>query len=157
MGRAAAQAFADVIDGKAAIDLAKARAIEGATVFGRPGGWNVLVRYAGGERAVAARRARTPRLWRNLSTAADFVREELGLGRFDVDAEGHSQDSLRRRPDQSARMKSRHEAAAHDSWFRAEVETRTLEADGSDARWVSHERVMDDLAARIARLDARRS
>ena len=158
MGRAARNMSVGIIDGKAVRDLAKARALEGATVLGRPGGWNVLVRDGDGERAVAAQRARSPRLWRNLSTAAEFVRAELGLTRFEVDAGEHSADAAaRRRPDQSARMKARHEAAEHDAWFRAEVEKRIAEADSPHAEWVPHEQVMEDLDARIARLATRGS
>ncbi|MGO9772639.1 MAG: hypothetical protein ACLPSW_24425 [Roseiarcus sp.] len=64
----------DTIDGKAVQSLVEAQAIRGAVVLGQPGGWNVLVRYGTLERAVAAQRARKPRLWRNLATAAAFVR-----------------------------------------------------------------------------------
>ena len=76
----------DTIDGKAVQSLVEAHAIRGATVLGQPGGWAVLVRYGALERAVAAQRARKPRLWRNLATAATFVRDELGVARFEVDA-----------------------------------------------------------------------
>jgi hypothetical protein len=112
----------EIIDGKAVQSLVEARAIRGATVLGQKGGWAVLVRYGALERAVAAQRAQIPRLFRNLTSAAAFVRDGLGLARFDVDARQHEPDTgARRRPDQAARMKARHEAAAHDAWFRAEV------------------------------------
>jgi hypothetical protein len=77
------------------------------------------VRYGALERAVAAQRARRPRLWRNLATAATFVREEPGVARFEVDALNHEPDAdRRRRPGQAARMKQKHEAGEHDAWFR---------------------------------------
>ena len=143
----------EIIDGKAVQSLVDAHAIRGAVVLGQPGGWAVLVRYGALERAVAAQRAKTPRLWRNLTTAAAFVRDELGLVRFEVDAQAHEADAgARRRPDQAARMKARHEAADHDAWFRAEVEKGIARADSPDAKWIPHKEVMAKLDARIARL-----
>ena len=146
----------EIIDGKAVRSLVDTQAIRGATVLGQPGGWTVLVRYGALERAVAAQRGRAPRLWRNLATAAAFVRDELGVTRFDVDAEGHEPEvGARHRPDQAARMKARHLAAEHDAWFQAEVEKGVGRADGSDAEWIPHGEVMAKLDARIARLKGR--
>ena len=145
----------DIIDGKAVQSLVEAQAIRGATVLGQPGGWAVLVRYGAIERAVAAQRARKPRLWRNLATAAAYVREELGLARFEVDAQGHEPGVARRRPDQAARIKALHAAAEHDRWFREQVEIGIKEADAPDAEWIPHEDVMGRLDARIARLKTR--
>ena len=148
----------DIIDGRLLPDLVEARAIDGATVLGTPGGWSVLVRCGDVERAIAAQRARTPRVWRNLATAATFVRQELGLAKFDVDALGHEPEAApRRRPDQAVRMKSRHEAAAHDAWFRAEIERAIDAAESPNATWISHGEVLGRLDARIARLTKRHS
>ena len=145
----------EIIDGKAVQSLVEAQAIRGATVLGQPGGWAVLVRYGGMERAVAAQRARKPRLWRNLATAATYVREELGVARFEVDALGHEPGTGARRPDQAARMKAKNEAAEHDRWFRGQVEQGVMEADDPNTEWVPHEEVMRRLDARIARLKKR--
>lgn len=118
----------EIIDGKAVKSLVEAEAIRGAVVRGQPGGWAVVVRLGSGERAVAAQRTRRPRLWRNLNTAAAYVRDELGLSRFEVDAAGHDPEAVaRKRPDQAERLRRQHEAAAHDAWFRAEVQ-KTLDA-----------------------------
>jgi hypothetical protein len=145
----------DIIDGKAVQSLVEAHAIRGATVLGQPGGWAVLVRYGALERAVAAQRAHKPRLWRNLATAAAFVRDELGVARFEVDAEAHEPDAgRRRRPDQAVRMKARHEAAEHDKWFREQVEIGIKEADDPATQWVRQDDVMARLDARISRLKA---
>jgi hypothetical protein len=146
----------EIIDGKALQSLVEAQAIRGATVLGQPGGWAVLVRYGGLERAVAAQRARKPRLWRNLATAAAFVRGELGVDRFEVDAQAHEPGKGGvRRPDQAARMKAKNEAAGHDRWFREQVEIGIKEADAPNAEWIPHEEVMARLDARIARLKKR--
>jgi hypothetical protein len=113
----------DIIDGKAVQSLVEAHAVRGATVLGQKGGWAVLVRYGVLERAVAAQRARKPRLWRNLATAAAFVRDELGVARFEVDAQAYEPDpGARRRPDQAERLRKQREAAEHDMWFRTEVQ-----------------------------------
>lgn len=117
----------DTIDGKAVKSLVDARAIQSAVVLGQPGGWAVLVRYGANERAVSAQRTRQPRLWRNLNTAAAFVREELGVSRFEVDTADYDPEAIeRKRPDQAERLRRQREAAKHDAWFRSEV-GRTLE------------------------------
>lgn len=117
----------DIIDGKAVKSLVDADAIQSAVVLGQPGGWAVLVRYGANERAVSAQRAQRPRLWRNLNTAAAFVREELHVSRFEVDTAGYDPDAIeRKRPDQAERLRRQREAIEHDAWFRAEV-SRTME------------------------------
>jgi hypothetical protein len=146
----------EIIDGKAVRSLVKAHAIRGATIFGQPGGWAVLVRYGAAERAVAAQRAQQPRLWRNLNSAAAYVRDDLGVARFEVDTVGHQPDAAaRRRPDQAAALRRMHAAAEHDAWFRAEVGKAIAEADAPDAIWVPHEEVEEDMRRQRAAIEAR--
>ena len=96
----------ETIDGKAVHNLVEADAIRGATVLGQKGGWAVLIRYGALERAVAAQHAKTPRLWRDLAAAAAYVRDELGLARFEVDARAHEPDpGARRHPDEAQRLR----------------------------------------------------
>lgn len=125
----------ETIDGKAVKNLAGAHALNGAVVFGQPGGFAVLVRYGVNERAVAAQRSRRMRIWRNLNTAATYVREELGLSRFEIDMTDHDPAAVeRKRPDTAERQRQIHEAAEHDAWFRGEVQ-KALDGikDGSNA------------------------
>lgn len=125
----------ETIDGKAVKNLAGAHALNGAVVFGQPGGFAVLVRYGVNERAVAAQRSRRMRIWRNLNTAATYVREELGLARFEIDMTDHDPAAVeRKRPDTAERQRQIHEAAEHDAWFRGEVQ-KALDGikDGSNA------------------------
>ncbi|MCY1740742.1 hypothetical protein [Ensifer sp. SL37] len=113
----------ETIDGKAVKNLAGAHALNGAVVFGQPGGYAVLVRYGVNERAVAAQRSRRMRIWRNLNTAAAYVRDELGLARFEIDMSDHDPAAVeRKRPDMAERQRQMHEAAEHDAWFRGEVQ-----------------------------------
>jgi hypothetical protein len=144
----------EIIDGKAVRTLAEARAIRGAVILGRPGGWSVLVRYGDAERAVAAQRAMTPRLWRTLTAAAAYIRDDLGVARFEVDTEGHRPDE-RRRPDQAAALRRTHAAGEYDRWFRAEVEQAIAEAESPDAVWIEHDEVEEDTRRERAALEAR--
>lgn len=137
----------ETIDGKAVKNLAGAHALNGAVVFGQPGGFAVLVRYGVNERAVAAQRSRRMRIWRNLNTAATYVREELGLARFEIDMTDHDPAAVeRKRPDTAERQRQIHEAAEHDAWFRGEVQ-KALDGlkDGSNAAIPE-----DEWAARVA-------
>ena len=132
----------ELVDGKAIRGLLEAQAIKSATVVGTAGGWNVLIRYGSVERAVTAQRSRRARLWRNLNTAAAYVRDELGLPRFAVDAFGHDLSAVaRRRPDTAERQRQAHAAADHDAWFRGEVKKALEEADAPDASWTDNEEV----------------
>ena len=113
----------EIIDGKAVKNLAGAHALNGAVVFGQPGGFAVLVRYGVNERAVAAQRSRRMRIWRNLNTAAAYVRDELGIARFEIDMTEHDPAAVeRKRPDTAERQRHIHEAAEHDAGFRGEVQ-----------------------------------
>src|SRR4051794_29311908 len=104
----------DTIDAKAVESLVEAQALRGATILGQPGGWAVVVRYGAVERTIAAQRARRARLWPNLNTAASYVRNQLGLPRFEVDASAHAPDAVeRRRPDTTERLRRQREAVAH--------------------------------------------
>src|ERR1700743_3364401 len=85
----ALQAPPDIIDSRAVKILVEGRALQGATILGQPGGWAILVRYGETERAIAARKSKQIRLWRHVDTAVSYIREELGMDRFDVDAVDH--------------------------------------------------------------------
>jgi hypothetical protein len=146
----------EIIDGKAVRSMVEAQAILGATILGQPGGWAVLVRFGAAERAVAAQRAHTPRLWRNLNSAAAYVRDDLGVARFEVDTLNHQPDAVvRRRPDQSQALRRAHAAAVHDTWFRNEVAQAIAEADAPGAIWSSHEEVEEDMRLQRLAIEAR--
>lgn len=113
----------DTIDGKTVKNLATAHALNGAVVFGQPGGFAVLVKFGTNERAVAAQRSRRMRIWRNLNTAAAYVNHELGLSRFEIDMTEHNPAAVeRKRPDTAERQRQLHEAGEHDAWFRGQVQ-----------------------------------
>jgi hypothetical protein len=146
----------DLIAGKAVRSLVEAQAIRAATILGQPGGWAVLVRYGTAERAIAAQRSRHMRLWRNIATAVAFVRDELGLPRFEVDASAHDAGAGgHSRPDTAARQRRAHEAVAHDAWFRSEVEKTIAGLGDGSVRLIGEEEWRDIATARRADLDRR--
>jgi predicted transcriptional regulator len=116
------------------------------TIVGRPGGWSVIFKLNAGEKWLAAQRSKLVRVWRSLDRCVAFMKEELGVARFDVlDASRHSPDGLtpRVRADAAARMKHAHETAAHDRWFQDQVNEGLRDLDAGlvtqeethDAQW----------------------
>jgi hypothetical protein len=55
------------------------------------------------------------------------------------------------RPDRSEALKRAHQAAAHDGWFRAQVEQALREADDPATVGIPHEQVMAEMKAAIDR------
>jgi len=113
-------------------------------VLAATGGWAILLRYGTLECAIAAPRASPPRLRRTLPAAAAFVRDQLGLSRFDVDLGGFELANTPRRTDPPERLRTPHDAAAHDAWFREQVTSAIEEADDPNAEWVPHDVVKTD-------------
>lgn len=146
----------EAVDGKTAERLAEGQAIRAATILGRPGGWAVVIRYGSTERVIAAQRSQRPRLWRNLNTAAAYVRDMLGIDRFDVDATAHDPGAVdRSRPDTAERQRQAHEAAEHDRWFRAQVQKTLDGIAAGTVKMISHEEHTTRWQERRAELLAR--
>ena len=114
---------AETIDHTTLTKLAEAGAVRSAHVVGQEGGWGILVKYGITERALAAQRSHQVRIFRKLETLVNYLKG-VGIARFDVDAANYDAGSLaaRTRPDQSAKMKSAHQAAAYDEFFRQRVQ-----------------------------------
>lgn len=145
----------ETIDHQTLSRLVEAGAVRGATVIGQPGGWGVVVQYGMTERAIAAKRGPV-RVWRRFETLANYLKD-MGLYRYQVDAENFSSESLRestpKRPDAAERMRRAHEAAAHDEWVRSRVE-----ASRNDPRpSISNEDMKAEFAQRRAALLAKAS
>ena len=78
---------------------------------------------------------------------------ELHIARFELlDATNHTAAAPGGmvRNDAAERMRYAHEAAAHDKWFRAQVEQALLEADDPNTQWVSHEEAQTSWAKKRA-------
>jgi hypothetical protein len=149
--------MADPIPPSALKELVAAQALQAAMVIGDAGGYHLLVRYGRTERVVAARTragALKPRLFRSLDAAARFLRG-IGIVRYEVDAGNFQEGPARtRRPDRAEALRRAHEAAAHDQWFRAEVEAALREMD-DPAHLISEKQHQEWLKAKREALQAR--
>lgn len=147
---------AETIDHPTLSRLVEAGAVRGAHVVGQPGGWSVLVKYGMVERALAAQRSRQVRVFRRMETLVSYLKD-IGIQRFDVDAAEYEAEGgrIHSRPDRAEALRRAHEAAAHDKWFREQVEIALKEADDPNTEWVPHEVVKQDMARQRAELLAR--
>jgi hypothetical protein len=96
-------------------------------------------------------RARQPRRFNDLRKAMVLLRE-MGIASMQVDATHWNPDEAvagTPRPDRSEALKRAHEAAAHDRWFRAQLEEALREADEPGAVSIPHEQVMAEMEAAI--------
>ena len=130
----------ETIDHHTLARLVEAQAVRGARVVGQAGGWGVVVKYGRTERLLAATRSREARVFKKLDTLVGYLKE-IGIERFDVDAVNFDPTTVTTysRPDASQALKRAHEAAAHDKWFRAEVEQGIAQADDPATAWVSQD------------------
>lgn len=147
---------AETIDHGTLAELIEAGAVRGAHVVGLPGGWSLRVKYGAAERTLAAQRSRQARVFRRMETLISYLKD-VGIERFDVDAADYEADGgkAHARPDRAAAMRRAHEAAAHDRWFREQIEEAIKEADDPNTEWVPHEVVKQDMARQRAELLAR--
>jgi hypothetical protein len=113
----------ETIDHATLSRLVESGSVSGAYIIGLPGGWSVMVRYGTHERPLAAQRSRNVRLFRRFETLVSYLKG-IGIARFDVDSSNYAPNAIdtARRPDRSAALKRLHEAAAHDEWFRVQVQ-----------------------------------
>lgn len=143
------------IDTAMAKRLVEAAAIRGASIIGQPGGWSVMLKLGLQEKPLGAQRSDKPRTWRSLDRCVDYLRKELHIVRFELlDATHYSDAALegKSRADASDRLRIAHEAAAHDKWFREQVEQAIKEANDPAAKWISHNEAHKSWAAKRAEL-----
>lgn len=132
----------ETIDHSTLSRLVEAGAVRGAHILGQRGGWAVLVKYGTHERPLAAQRSGQVRIFRKFETLVNYLRE-IGIARFDVDAANYDAAVLNsaQRPDRAEALRRAHAAAAHDTWFRAQVEQALIKADDPETQWVTNEEV----------------
>lgn len=143
------------IDTAMAKRMVEAAAIHGAAIIGQPGGWSVVLKLGMTEKPLGTQRTGKPRLWRSLDRCIEYLKNELHIARFDMlDATNYSAVSIvgKSRGDTAARMRRAHEAAAHDKWFREQVEQGIKEADDPNTQWISHEEAQASWAKKRAEL-----
>ena len=144
----------NTIDTAMAKRMADASAIRGASIIGQPGGWSVVLKLGLHERPLGAQRTDKPRTWRSLDRAVAYIKNELHIARFELlDATNHSEGPPVAGASPAAaseRLRHAHAAAAHEKWFRAEVEEGIKEADDPSTEWVPNEAVKAISAKRRA-------
>lgn len=139
--------------------LVDAGAPLGAEVVGAAGGWGVVINYGRASQTLAVQRGE-PRTFRKFETLAAYLKE-LGItdlrvhtGEFEPTAAPSPND--RRGELASERMKRAHQAAAHDKWFRSEVQQALDEArDPNAPPSIPHAVVKADMARQRTELRAR--
>lgn len=139
----------ETIDHTTLSRLVEAGAVSGAHAVGQHGGWAVVVKYGMVERTLAAQRSRQVRMFRKLEALVAYLKG-LGIGQFAVDAANYDPETQKaaKRPDRSAALKHAHEAAAYDTWFRAQIEASRVDARPS----ISDEEARAAFAKRKAKL-----
>lgn len=147
---------AETIDHTTLSRLVEAGAVRGAHVVGQDGGWAVMIKYGMAERALAAQRSRQVRLFKRMETLVSYLKD-VGISRFDVDAADYAPETVKThsRPDRAEALRRAHEAAAHDRWFREQVEEALREADDPKTEWIPHDVIKQDVARQRAELLAR--
>lgn len=106
--------------------LVDAGALVGAEVVGGGGRWSVVINYGRARQTLAASRG-TPRTWRQFETLAGYLKQ-LGIVEYRVNTAQFEPGAAVAKPDDkrsataSQRMKRAHQAAAHDTWFREQVQ-----------------------------------
>ncbi|OIN91895.1 MAG: hypothetical protein AUJ20_09570 [Comamonadaceae bacterium CG1_02_60_18] len=139
----------ETIDHATLEHLAGAGAIRGASVVGQPGGWGVVFQYGTTERALAVKRGQV-RIFKKFDTLAIYLKQ-IGIDTFKTDTKQFDPTVTHiRRADTSQRMRKAHEAAAHDAWFRTQVEHGLQEAQDPNTPWVSNASVKAMSAKRRA-------
>jgi hypothetical protein len=113
----------ETIDHTTLTKLAEAGVVRSAHVVGQAGGWGILVKYGMTERALASQRNHQVRIFRRLETLVEYLKG-VGIPRFDVDAVNYDPEGEKvyKRPDRAEAMKKAHEAAAYDTWLKAQVQ-----------------------------------
>jgi hypothetical protein len=92
-----------------------------------------------GEAVLTKARGQSLRTFRNVTKALGLLRD-LGIREARVDTREWRPEEADlekvSRPDSAAKLKATHEAAAHDAWFREQVEAAVAKADNGDAQWI---------------------
>ncbi len=104
--------------------LVNAGASIGAEVYGRAGGWEIVINYGRSKQPLVATRGK-PRKFRNFTTLATYLRAlsivefKVNSAEFDPEAKD---DNDPRRELASSRLKEAHAAVDYDKWFRTQVQ-----------------------------------
>jgi len=138
---------------------ARAGGVASVTLKAEGGAFLVTVATrSGGDGLLITTRAKEPRRFADPRKAMLLLREMgIATARFDTSHWHPDKTSTGApRPDRAVAMKRAHEAAAHDRWFRAQVEEGLREASDRATVTLPHARVMKDMKATIDRMVAKK-
>jgi hypothetical protein len=107
-----------------------------------------------GERiTLATTHGKKLRSFRNPAKAIEIL-HQMGAHKVEIDTSAWSpmqtESEGRKRPDTAERQRLAHQAAAHDAWFRQQVNLAIREAGDPQAEWVSQEEVKRQSAIKRA-------
>jgi len=122
--------------------MIKVAAINSVSIISTPDGWFAMLKLGLTEKPLGTQRTDKPRIWRSLDRCVEYLKKELHIVRFELlDASQSGNNATKggkSRIDASLRLRNAHEAAAHDKWFRQQVEEGVAEADAPDTSWISN-------------------
>ena len=102
---------------------------------------------------LATTHGRKRRAFRNPAKAIEIL-HAMGARKVEIDTSRWSPEKAgtegRKRPDASERQRRAHQSAAHDAWFRNEVEQAVREADSEQPQWESQTEVKRQSARKRA-------
>lgn len=117
-------------------------AINSVSIISTPDGWFAMLKLGTTEKPLGTLRNDKPRVWRSLDRCVEYLKNELHIVRFELlDASQSCNIAIKggkSRIDASVRLRNTHEAAAHDKWFRLQVEEGLAEADDPETIWISN-------------------
>ncbi len=117
-------------------------AINSVSIISSPDGWFAMFKLGTTEKPLGTQRTDKPRMWRSLDRCVEYLKNELHIVRFELlDASESCTFAIKEgksRIDASTRLRNTHKAAAHDKWFRQQVEQGVAEADDPDTKWISN-------------------
>jgi len=125
-------------------ELIAAGSVRSATVLGQRGGFAVLIRAGVQERILATKHGDI-KIFSRLDTAANQLRA-MGLAEFAVNVTNFEPGRLRpARPDRASALTRAHAVAAHDTWFRAEVQKTLDRIAQGEGEYIEHDALFRDL------------
>ena len=132
-------------------ELVEAGAVRQACAVAFGDRWSLVFSYGGVEKTLCSKNSHNIRSWANLNSVAKYL-AEIGIRKFETDATNFdpNQKTLSR-PDKSVAPKRAHEAVEYDRWFREQVQEAVVDADRSDAQWLTTDELFDGLEKRLQR------
>ncbi len=133
----------------------RAGGVDSVTLKAEGAAFYILLATRAGETGVlVTTRDKRQRRFSDLRQALRLLKD-VGILTSQIDARHWNPDQAdtgRRRPDRAAALKRAHEAAAHDRWFRTQLQEAIREADDPATVMIPHETVMAEVSAVIDRL-----